>query len=169
MSYESILFAVRDGIARLTLNRPERLNSFSVPMHLEVRDALARLSADRSARVLVLTGAGRAFCSGQDLNERLAVLQGESLDLGHSIETYYKPLALTLRNLPLPVIAAVNGVAAGAGANLALACDLVVAAKSATFLQSFTQLGATTPSPLVRWTIRGETMRLVGAVRLASK
>ena len=140
MAYQSILFEVNDGIARLTLNRPERLNSFTAAMHGEVRDALARLGSE-GARVLVLTGAGRAFCAGQDLNDRAVAPGGKAVDLGESIENHYKPLVLALRHLPMPVVAAVNGVAAGAGANIALACDLVIAARSATFIQSFSKLG----------------------------
>jgi 2-(1,2-epoxy-1,2-dihydrophenyl)acetyl-CoA isomerase len=141
MSYESILFSAHAGIARLTLNRPHRLNSFTDAMHAEVRDALGRVKADPSVRVLLLTGAGRAFCAGQDLGDR-AVAPGEApVDLGASIERNYKPLVLGLRALPLPVVCAVNGVAAGAGANLALACDLVVAAKSASFIQAFCKIG----------------------------
>jgi 2-(1,2-epoxy-1,2-dihydrophenyl)acetyl-CoA isomerase len=132
---------VSDGIARLTLNRPDRLNSFNVEMHGEVRDALSRLAQDGAARVLVLTGAGRGFCAGQDLGDRAVAPGGQGVDLGESIDKYYKPLVLALRNLPMPVIAAVNGVAAGAGANIALACDLVIATKSATFIQSFSKLG----------------------------
>jgi 2-(1,2-epoxy-1,2-dihydrophenyl)acetyl-CoA isomerase len=141
MSYQTILFDESEGIARLTLNRPDRLNSFNVDMHREVREVLTRLATDRSARVLVLTGAGRGFCAGQDLSDRAVAPGGQGVDLGESIEKNYKPLVLALRNLPLPVIAAVNGVAAGAGANIALACDLVIAAKSASFIQSFSKLG----------------------------
>jgi 2-(1,2-epoxy-1,2-dihydrophenyl)acetyl-CoA isomerase len=128
-------------MATLTLNRPDRLNSFNDAMHDEVRDALARVRADRSVRMLVLTGAGRGFCAGQDLNDRTVAPGDAPLDLGASIEKNYKPLVLSLRALPLPVIAAVNGVAAGAGANLALACDLVLAARSASFIQAFCRLG----------------------------
>ena len=125
----------------MTLNRPERLNSFNDAMHAEVRDVLARVKADASVRVLLLTGAGRGFCAGQDLGDR-AVAPGDApVDLGASIERNYKPLILGLRALPLPVVCAVNGVAAGAGANLALACDLVIAAKSASFIQAFCKLG----------------------------
>ena len=141
MSYESILFTIDAGIARLTLNRPDRLNSFNDAMHAEVRDALARVKADASVRVLLLTGAGRGFCAGQDLGDRAVAPGGEPVDLGASIERNYKPLVLGLRALPLPVVCAVNGVAAGAGANLALACDLVVAAKSASFIQAFCKIG----------------------------
>ena len=126
MAYETIEFKVEGGIARLTLNRPDRLNSFTVQMHEEVADALADLG---EARILILTGAGRGFCAGQDLNDR-AVAPGEAVDLGESVETRYNPLIRTLTSLPMPVIARVNGVAAGAGANIALACDIVVAAKS---------------------------------------
>ena len=141
MSYQTILCDVSDGIARLTLNRPDRLNSFNVEMHGEVRDALSKLAQDRAARVLVLTGAGRGFCAGQDLGDRAVAPGGQGVDLGESIDQYYKPLVLALRNLPMPVIAAVNGVAAGAGANIALSCDLVIATRSASFIQSFSKLG----------------------------
>jgi 2-(1,2-epoxy-1,2-dihydrophenyl)acetyl-CoA isomerase len=145
MSYQTILFDVADGIARLTLNRPERLNSFNTTMHAEVRAALSSLvdtsKGEASARVLVLTGAGRGFCAGQDLGDRAVAPGGASANLGDSIEKYYKPLVMTLRNLPMPVIGAVNGVAAGAGANIALACDLVVATRSASFIQAFAKLG----------------------------
>ena len=140
MSYQSILFEITHGIGRLTLNRPDRLNSFTTAMHAEVRAALARLVPE-GARVLVVTGAGRAFCAGQDLNDRAVAPGAKPVDLGESIERHYKPLVLTLRSLPMPVVAAVNGVAAGAGANIALACDLVIAARSATFIQSFSKLG----------------------------
>jgi 2-(1,2-epoxy-1,2-dihydrophenyl)acetyl-CoA isomerase len=141
MSYQTILFEVSGGVARLTLNRPDRLNSFTVQMHGEVKDALAQLKNNTEARVLVFTGAGRGFCAGQDLGDRAVAPGGQGVDLGDSIENYYKPLVMTLRNLPMPVIGAINGVAAGAGANLALACDLVIAAKSASFVQAFAKLG----------------------------
>jgi len=141
MTYESILFSISEGIATITLNRPDKLNSFTVAMHGEVRDALERIKADASVRVLVLTGAGRGFCAGQDLSDR-AVKPGDSaVDLGESIEKYYGPLVLSLRALPFPVICAVNGVAAGAGANIPLACDIVLAAKSASFVEVFCKLG----------------------------
>jgi 2-(1,2-epoxy-1,2-dihydrophenyl)acetyl-CoA isomerase len=159
MSHETILFAVEDGIARLTLNRPDKLNSFNVQMHGEVRQALSSLSSG-GARVLVLTGAGRGFCAGQDLGDRAVAPAGTAVDLGESIEKHYKPLVLALRSLPMPVIAAVNGVAAGAGANLALACDVVVAARSATFVQSFARLGLV-PDCGGTWTLP----RLVGSAR----
>lgn len=140
-TFENIRLEIDAGVATLTLHRPERLNSFTVAMHEEIQAALGRIRADRDVRCLVLTGAGRGFCAGQDLSDR-AVAPGQSAkDLGMSIEKYYIPLVLALRNLPLPVIAAVNGVAAGAGANIALACDLVIAARSASFIQSFAKIG----------------------------
>ena len=140
VSYENVLFDIGAGIARLTFNRPDRLNSFNAAMHAEVRDALAQVR-ERQARVLVITGAGRGFCAGQDLNDRAVAPGAAAPDLADSIEKNYKPLVLALRELPLPVIAAVNGVAAGAGANIALACDLVIAARSASFVQAFAKLG----------------------------
>jgi len=141
MSYANILFSTDAGVARLTLNRPDRLNSFNDAMHAEVRDALEQVAADASARVLLLTGAGRGFCAGQDLGDRAVAPGAAPVDLGASIERNYKPLILGLRALPLPVVCAVNGVAAGAGANLALACDVVIAAKSASFVQAFCRIG----------------------------
>ena len=156
MAYETIDFKLADGVARLTLNRPERLNSFTVKMHEEVADALASLDG---ARVLVITGAGRAFCAGQDLGDR-AVAPDEAVDLGHSVETYYNPLIRRITSLPFPVIARVNGVAAGAGANVALACDIVVAAKSAKFIQSFAAIGLI-PDSGGTWVLP----RLVGQAR----
>jgi 2-(1,2-epoxy-1,2-dihydrophenyl)acetyl-CoA isomerase len=141
MGYENILFTQDGGVARLTFNRPDRLNSFNDAMHAEVRDALGRVRADPAARVLLITGAGRGFCAGQDLSDRAVAAGNAPVDLGASIERNYKPLVLTLRSLPLPVVCAVNGVAAGAGANIALACDLVIAARSASFIEAFAKLG----------------------------
>ncbi len=160
MAYTSILFDVGDGIAKLTLNRPDRLNSFNDAMHAEVREVIARLEADRSVRTLVITGAGRGFCAGQDLGDR-AVAPGDAPpDLGASIERNYKPLVLGLRRLPFPVICAVNGVAAGAGANIALACDVVLAARSASFVQAFCKIGLVPDSGGTYW-----LPRLVGTAR----
>jgi 2-(1,2-epoxy-1,2-dihydrophenyl)acetyl-CoA isomerase len=135
-SYETIQFEP-GPVARITLSRPDRLNSFTVQMHEELRDALGSLG---DARVLVLTGAGRGFCAGQDLNDR-AVAPGQAVDLGETVTQSWNPLIRTLTSLPQPIIARVNGVAAGAGANVALACDMVVAAKSAKFIQSFSAIG----------------------------
>ena len=141
MSEEQIRYESSGGIARITLNRPERLNSFTTRMHAELREALARVASGGEARVLLVTGQGRAFCAGQDLSDR-AVAPGEApVDLGTSIEENYRPLVLTLRELPIPVVCAVNGVAAGAGANIALACDIVIAARSASFIQAFCKIG----------------------------
>ena len=159
-AYDTIQFDVTDGIARLTLNRPDRLNSFNAHMHGEVRDALEQVRQDVACRVLVITGAGRGFCAGQDLGDRAVAPGASAPDLGESIELRYKPLILGLRGLPKPVIAAVNGVAAGAGANIAFACDLVIAAKSATFIQSFSKLGLV-PDSGGTWTLP----RLVGPAR----
>jgi 2-(1,2-epoxy-1,2-dihydrophenyl)acetyl-CoA isomerase len=156
MAYETIDFKLDGGIARLTLNRPDRLNSFTVQMHEEVADALSKLEG---ARCLILTGAGRGFCAGQDLNDR-AVAPGEAVDLGESVELRYNPLIRTLTELPMPVIARVNGVAAGAGANIALACDIVIAARSAKFIQSFAAIGLI-PDSGGTWVLP----RLVGQAR----
>jgi 2-(1,2-epoxy-1,2-dihydrophenyl)acetyl-CoA isomerase len=136
MAYETILLEP-GAVARITLNRPDRLNSFTVQMHGELRDAFESLG---EARVVILTGAGRGFCAGQDLNDR-AVASGETVDLGDTVEQCWNPLIRILTSLPQPVIARVNGVAAGAGANIALACDIVIAAKSAKFIQSFSGIG----------------------------
>jgi 2-(1,2-epoxy-1,2-dihydrophenyl)acetyl-CoA isomerase len=140
MDYETILLENASGVARLTLNRPDRLNCFTVQMHDEVSRALEAVSKS-DARVLVLTGAGRGFCAGQDLGDRAVAPGGEGLDLGESLEKRYNPLIRKLATLDMPVVCAVNGVAAGAGANIALACDIVLAAKSATFLQAFAKIG----------------------------
>jgi 2-(1,2-epoxy-1,2-dihydrophenyl)acetyl-CoA isomerase len=141
LEYATIRFERADGICRIMLNRPDRLNSFNTQMHAELRDALAAVRNDDTARVLLLTGAGRAFCAGQDLADRAVAPGGEPLDLGASIDANYRPLVLALRHLPLPVVCAVNGVAAGAGANIALACDIVIAVKSASFIQAFCKIG----------------------------
>jgi 2-(1,2-epoxy-1,2-dihydrophenyl)acetyl-CoA isomerase len=131
---------VDGGIARLTLNRPDKLNSFNTQMHGEVRQALAGIPGS-GARVLVLTGAGRGFCAGQDLSDRAVAPGSQGVDLGESLENRYNPLVLALHNLAMPVIGAINGVAAGAGANIALACDIVIAGRSASFVQAFCKLG----------------------------
>ena len=134
---DTIIFEQSNHVARITLNRPDRLNSFTQAMHSELAQAL---DSAVDARVIILTGAGRGFCAGQDLNDR-AVAPGEAVDLGETVEQCWNPLVRRLATLPQPVIARVNGVAAGAGANIALACDLVVASRSAKFIQSFASLG----------------------------
>ena len=141
MSYRNIEFEISKGVAILRLNRPDALNSFTAEMHGEVREALSGAAEDRAVRAVLLTGNGRGFCAGQDLNDR-AVAPGEAMpDLGDSVENYYNPLIRLLTTMEKPVICAVNGVAAGAGANIALACDIVIAARSASFIESFSRLG----------------------------
>ena len=139
MNFENIEFRSDGGIARIILNRPAKLNSFTGAMHGELAQALT-LVEQGQARVLLLTGNGRGFCAGQDLSER-EMSGGARVDLGHTIETYYAPLVRRLRALSMPVVVGVNGVAAGAGANLALAGDIVVACRSASFIQPFCRLG----------------------------
>ena len=130
MEAEPVLVERRAGYRVITLNRPHRLNAFTEPMHQTLKRAVAEAESDDDCRALLLTGAGRAFCAGQDLNERVAA-DGNTMVLGNALETYYNPLVRMLRELPFPVVAAVNGTAAGAGANVALACDIVLAARSA--------------------------------------
>jgi 2-(1,2-epoxy-1,2-dihydrophenyl)acetyl-CoA isomerase len=141
MNDSGILFSCEDGIARITLNRPERLNSFTDAMHEALFAALCSVETDPTLRVVLLTGAGRGFCAGQDQSERKPDPGGKPRDLGEGLERYYKPLVLKLRSLPVPVVCQLNGVAAGAGASLALACDIVIAARSAYFMQAFGKLG----------------------------
>ena len=156
--YETILFE-RDGpIARITLNRPDRLNSFNVQMHQEMAEVVREGLAD--SRVVVLTGAGRGFCAGQDLNDRAVAADDHPVDLGMTVETSWNPLIRALTTMRQPVIARVNGVAAGAGANVALACDIAVAARSARFIQSFSAIGLI-PDSGGTWVLP----RLVGQAR----
>src|SRR6188474_1206245 len=135
-----VIVDVRSGYRVITLNRPDKLNAFNEAMHQELRKAIDEAEADESCRALLITGAGRGFCTGQDLGDRLAK-PGETVVLGGALEAHYNPLVRKLRALPFPVIAAVNGVAAGAGCNIALACDIVLAARSASFIQSFARVG----------------------------
>lgn len=141
MAFETILFSVEAGAARLTLNRPDRLNSFTVRMHEEIASALSEIEADRTVRVLIISGAGRGFCAGQDLSDRAVSPGAEAPDLGESVEKRYNPLIRRLTSLPMPVVASVNGVAAGAGASLAFAADIAIAARSAKFIMSFANIG----------------------------
>ena len=145
--------------AALTLNRPDKLNAFNEAMHTELRAALDAIEADGAVRAVLLTGAGRGFCAGQDLRDR-QVTPGLSVDLGATLEALYNPLIRRIRALPMPVVCAVNGVAAGAGANLALACDIVLAARSARFIQAFCKLGLIPDSGGTYW-----LPRLVGDAR----
>ena len=155
----SILVDRRDGFRVVTLNRPQRLNAFNEDMHLALRAALDAAQADSGCGALLLTGAGRAFCAGQDLSDRLPG-SGPPRDLGASLDTFYNPLVRQLRALPFPVVAAVNGTAAGAGASIALHCDIVLAARSAKFVQAFAKLGVV-PDAGASWLLP----RLVGAAR----
>jgi 2-(1,2-epoxy-1,2-dihydrophenyl)acetyl-CoA isomerase len=141
MNTSGILFDYRGGIARITLNRPERLNSLNDQMHQEIMAALNEVENDPALRVVVFTATGRGFCAGQDQSDRKPTADGTPRDLGATLQTYYRPLILKLRNLPVPVVCALNGVAAGVGASLALACDIVIARQSAYFLQAFGKLG----------------------------
>jgi 2-(1,2-epoxy-1,2-dihydrophenyl)acetyl-CoA isomerase len=155
-----ILLERADGYAIVTLNRPDKLNSFTAAMHAELREALQTIRETRAIRALIITGAGRGFCAGQDLEQRNMAPGAAPPDLGQTIGEFYNPLVRALRALPLPVIAAVNGVAAGAGANIALACDLVIAARSASFIQAFCKIGLIPDSGGTYW-----LPRLVGDAR----
>ncbi len=139
---DSILLTIDAHVATITLNRPDKLNSFNAIMHQALSEALDTVENPTNAvRALLITGAGRGFCAGQDLSDRNVAEDADTPDLGASLDTYYNPLILRLQNLPMPVVCAVNGVAAGAGANIALACDLILAARSASFVQAFCKLG----------------------------
>jgi 2-(1,2-epoxy-1,2-dihydrophenyl)acetyl-CoA isomerase len=140
MKYENIRLDVAGSVATLALARPDRLNAINAATHPELRDALDRVESDKNVRCLVLTGEGRAFCSGQDLGER-NISDSSQLDLGASLEKNYNPLVLRLASFPIPTIAAINGPAAGAGANIALACDIILMARSAYIQQAFARIG----------------------------
>lgn len=160
MSFDTILFEVQGGVAKLVLNRPDKLNSFNAQMHSEVRECLKSVERDSTIRCLLITGRGRGFCAGQDLGDRDVSPDAEVPDLGESIEKNYNPLLRRIKALEKPVICAVNGVAAGAGANIALACDIVLAARSASFIQSFSKIGLV-PDSGGTWSLP----RLVGHAR----
>lgn len=160
MSEPTILTGKAEGVATITLNRPDRLNSFTVAMHAELRAAIAGAVEDPGVRCLLLTGAGRGFCAGQDLSDRVVAPGADGIDLGASLEERYNPLIRTLRGLDMPVVVAVNGVAAGAGANIALAGDIVLAARSASFVQAFSRIGLI-PDSGGTWALP----RLVGQAR----
>lgn len=155
MSFKTIELAIADGVATLSFNRPDKLNSFTTEMHAEVREALAAIQAEASVRCLLLTGKGRGFCAGQDLADEVA-----SADIGGTVERDYNPFVLALTSLSMPVVCAVNGIAAGAGANIALACDIVLAARSASFIQAFCKIGLV-PDSGGTWTLP----RVVGHAR----
>ncbi len=162
-TYETIDFTIQDGYAELTLNRPEALNTFNAAMHTDLKRVLVDVEFDDRIRALLLTGAGRAFCAGQDLSDRAVSDDAKPTDLGHTLDTLYNPLVRKLRSLPMPVVCAVNGVAAGAGANIALACDMVMAARSAKFIQAFCKIGLL-PDSGGTWILP----RLVGPARAAA-
>lgn len=158
-SQNNVLTLKQDGYRTITLNRPEALNAFTRQLHAELIDALRAAEADDACRAVLLTGTGRGFCAGQDLTERVFV-DGVAPDLSENLVERYNPLVSFIRSMRLPVVAAVNGVAAGAGASLALACDIVVAGKSAKFIQSFSRIGLI-PDSGGTWTLP----RLVGDAR----
>lgn len=161
MDGETVLFEAAGAVAIVTLNRPDKLNSFNEAMHRALAAAMDRVEAG-GFRCLLLTGAGRGFCAGQDLSDRLVQPGAEPADLGHSLETWYNPLIRRLHGLAMPVVCAVNGVAAGAGANIALACDIVLAARSAKFVEPFARLGLV-PDSGGTWVLP----RLAGRARAA--
>ncbi|MEO1251072.1 MAG: 2-(1,2-epoxy-1,2-dihydrophenyl)acetyl-CoA isomerase PaaG [Pseudomonadota bacterium] len=160
MTFETIELTIASGAARLTLKRPDRLNSFNIQMHEEVAKALTQIGNDDTVRTLLLTGAGRGFCAGQDLSDRAVAPGDDAVDLGESVEKRYNPLIRRLTSLPMPVVCAVNGVAAGAGASIAFACDIVLAARSAKFVMSFANIGLV-PDSGGSWAMP----RLVGQAR----
>ena len=137
----SVLLAISAGVAEITLNRPDKLNSFTRAMHADLRAAIKTIRADNSVRTILLTGAGRGFCAGQDLADIIDPATGRPGGVNNTLEENYHPLIHALQEIPLPVVCAVNGVAAGAGASVALACDIVLAARSASFIQAFVKIG----------------------------
>lgn len=137
----TVLVEQQGGVCRITLNRPEKLNSFNDEMHLALRAAFEAARDDAAVRAILLTGAGRGFCAGQDLGDRDPAKMDGPPDLGVTVETFYNPLTRLMRAIPKPILCAVNGVAAGAGANIALTCDIVLAAHSAKFIQAFSKIG----------------------------
>lgn len=156
----TVIEELRDGVLNVTLNRPDKLNAFNEDMHLAFRAALQRAHDDADVRCVLITGAGRAFCAGQDLGDRDPRTMDGPPDLGQTLETFYNPALRLIRSLEKPIIVAVNGVAAGAGANIALACDIVLAAKSAKFIQAFAKIGLT-PDAGGSWSLS----RLLGEAR----
>ncbi len=158
MSFSTITYQLDQGVAVLTLNRPASLNSFNTLMHDEVREAMKDARDNSEVRCLVITATGRGFCAGQDLSDRAVKVSDEAPDLGESVEKNYNPLIRNIMTMEKPVLCAVNGVAAGAGASIALACDIVLAAKSAKFIQAFCKIGLVPDS--------GGTFNLVRALGL---
>ena len=166
----SILVSLEGGVLSVTLNRPDKLNAFNPEMHQRLKAALERARDEPEVRVVLLTGAGRAFCAGQDLAERDVSAGAAPIDLSVTLGSYYNPLVRRMRELPKPILCAVNGVAAGAGANIALACDLVLAARSASFLQAFSRIGLLPDSGGTYFLPRlAGTARAMGLALLAEK
>ena len=171
MHYTAIQLSETDGVARLVLHRPDKLNSFTEVMHGEVRHALDAVQQSATARVLVVTGAGSGFCAGQDLaDDCMQKINGKMHDIGTVVEQHYKPMVMRLANLKVPTVAAVNGIAAGAGVSIALACDLVVASESASFVQAFSKIGLV-PDTGSTWFLpqRVGMARAMGLALLADK
>lgn len=160
MAYETILTEIKDGVFTIILNRPDKLNSFNDKMFIELTDAVKQVERDMSARCVVVTGAGKGFCAGQDLSSAKEAMTSGSMSYGHHLRQTYNPLIIRLMNLPKPIIAAINGAAAGAGMSLAMACDLRLAAESASFLQAFVKIGLV-PDAGSSWLLQ----RLVGKTR----
>jgi 2-(1,2-epoxy-1,2-dihydrophenyl)acetyl-CoA isomerase len=157
---DSLIVDLDEGVLTLTLNRPDKLNAFTDALHLALRAQIQRAHDEPEIRAVLITGAGRAFCAGQDLGDRDPRRMDGPPDLGHTLATFYNPTLRLIRSLEKPVIAAVNGVAAGAGANMALACDIVLAARSARFIQAFSKIGLT-PDAGGSWSLS----RLLGEAR----
>jgi 2-(1,2-epoxy-1,2-dihydrophenyl)acetyl-CoA isomerase len=160
MAYETILTELKDGVFTITLNRPDKLNSFNDKMFVELTDAIKQVERDPSARCVVLTGAGKGFCAGQDLSSAKDRMMSGEMSYGHHLRETYNPLIIRIMSLPKPIIAAINGAAAGAGMSLAMACDLRLAAESASFLQAFVKVGLV-PDAGSSWLLQ----RLVGKTR----
>lgn len=154
MSQDVVICEKRDGYAIITLNRPDRLNAFNEAQHKALRAALDDCETDDACGAILLTGAGRGFCAGQDLSDRDPAMLGDSPDLGTTLEAFYNPLVRKLRAMEKPIICAVNGVAAGAGANIAFACDIVLAARSAKFIQAFSKIGLVPDAGGTYWLTR---------------
>jgi 2-(1,2-epoxy-1,2-dihydrophenyl)acetyl-CoA isomerase len=164
----SVLVSTDAGVMTVTLNRPEKLNAFIAEMHGLLREAITQAEKDDSIRAMLLTGAGRGFCAGQDLSER--DMSNPNLDLGGGLEANYNPFIRRLRALPKPVICAVNGIAAGVGANLALACDIVLASRSTSFLQAFAKIALVPDGGGTYWLPRlAGTARAMGMALLAER
>jgi len=166
----SILVSLDGGVLSITLNRPDKLNAFNPEMHQLLKAALERARDESAVRVVLLTGAGKGFCAGQDLSERNVSPGAAPIDLAVTIGSYYNPLVRRMRELPKPIVCAVNGIAAGAGANIVLACDLVIAARSASFLQAFSRIGLLPDSGGTYFLPRlAGTARAMGLALLADK